>query len=80
MQLSLDFQIPGQRSADSFNHAQRIIKPFGSLDPVIQWCRQNLSKDWRWQMIAMPNEQDPGEYIFYFDSQEDYFLFTMRWR
>ena len=80
MQLSLDFNQINERSADSFNYAQQTRRAFGDLDPVIQWCRQNLTEDWRWQMTSMPNDRDPGEYIFYFDSQEDYFMFTMRWR
>lgn len=80
MQLVLDYNQIDDRSAESFNHAQRTYQPFGELDPVIAWCKQNLSADWRWQMISMPNDRDPGEYIFYFDSKEDYFLFTMRWR
>lgn len=80
MQLSLDFNQIDSRSAESFNHALRITRPFGELDAVIHWCRQNLTEDWRWQMVAMPNDHDPGEYIFYLDSKEDYFMFTMRWR
>lgn len=80
MQLLLDIAQIDERSAESFNHAQRITRPFGELDAVIQWCKSNLTKDWRWQMISMPNDRDPGEYIFYFDLEEDYFIFTMRWR
>jgi hypothetical protein len=80
MQLELDFNRIDERSADSFNYAQHTSKPFGELDPVIQWCRQNLTADWRWQMVSLPNDRDPGDYIFYFDSEEDYFMFTMRWR
>lgn len=80
MQLTLDFSQIDHRTAESFNHAQSITKRFGELDPVISWCKNNLINDWRWQMRSMPNSSEPGEYIFYFDSKEDYFLFTMRWR
>lgn len=68
------------RSAESFKHAQRVYFEFGALDDVIDWCKQNLHDDWRWQMVAMPNDRDPGEYLFYFDGEQDYFYFTCRWR
>ena len=49
MQLLLDIAQIDERSAESFNHAQRITRPFGELDAVIQWCKSNLTKDWRWR-------------------------------
>lgn len=68
------------RSADSFAHALRVYFEFGKLDAVIDWCKENLRQEWRWQMVSFPNDRDPGEYIFYFDSDQDYFYFTCRWR
>ena len=72
----LDYQI---RDKDSFAYAQEITKPFGALDPVIRWCKEELQEDWRWQMVEMSNDQRPGRYIFYFDSEKDCCAFTLKW-
>ena len=84
----IDTQIPGadnrigawhQRDKTSFNHAREITKPFGALDPVIRWCKAELSEDWRWQMVEMSTDQRPGRYIFYFDSEKDCCAFVLKW-
>lgn len=79
MQLLLDLNQIDDRSAESFAFAKRITKPYGHLGPILDWCKANLSEDWRWQMVAMPNARDPGDYIFYFDNEQDCFKFTLRW-
>lgn len=67
------------RSRESFKHAQEILKPFGQLDAVIKWCKDQTEEDWRWQMVTMANDRDPGRYIFYFDSSRDFLAFTLKW-
>ena len=67
------------RDKESFAHAQEITKPFGKLDPVIKWCKTELESDWRWQMVSMANDRDPGRYIFYFDSERDCCAFVLKW-
>ena len=67
------------RDRDSFNHAQEIAKEFGVLEHVLEWCKEELSADWRWQLLSVSSERQPGRYIFYFDSERDYLAFVMKW-
>ena len=55
------------RDRDSFAHAQEIVKPFGAIELVLDWCKKELSGDWRWQLIEVSGTHKPGRYIFYFD-------------
>lgn len=66
------------RDAESFKHSILINKPFGSLDSVIEWAKQELADEWRWQVIQNSSDQSPGSYVFYFDSEADYLAFTMK--
>jgi hypothetical protein len=66
------------RDADSFNHSISITKPFGSLDSIIEWAKQELKEEWRWQVIRTCSDCMPGTYVFYFDSESDYLAFTMK--
>lgn len=79
MQQILDLNQIDDRSAESFAFAKRVYKPYGQLGSVIEWCKTNLSHDWRWQMVSMPSPTTPGDYIFYFDNEQDCFKFTLRW-
>lgn len=74
--MTVDFRV---RSEDSFNFARKITKPFGEIDRVIAWCKQELSGDWRWQLIEVSSDIKPGYYIFYFDEERDAFAFTLQW-
>ena len=66
---SFSFEI---RKAESFNHSIEISKPFGSLDSIIEWAKNELSGEWRWQVIRTSSDRDPGRYLFYFDDESDY--------
>ena len=68
-----------QRDRSSFNHAQEISKPFGVLESVLDWCKEELTSEWRWQLIEVSSDRRPGRYIFYFDSERDCLAFTMKW-
>ncbi len=68
------------RSRESFAHAQEISKPFGALEAVLAWCKQELVADWRWQLVEMSTDLRPGRYIFYFDNERDYLAFVLKWR
>ena len=68
-----------QRSRDSFVHAQEIVKPFGEIERVLDWCKSEVGHDWRWQLVDVSSDIRPGRYIFYFDSERDYLAFTMKW-
>jgi hypothetical protein len=67
------------RSKESFRFALEIVKPWGGLEPILEWCKSELQQDWRWQMIDMSTDQRPGRYIFYFDGEQDCLAFTLKW-
>ena len=67
------------RSKESFAHAIEITKPFGGVDQVIAWSKSEIGGDWRWQVVEMSSDIQPGRYIFYFDSERDYLAFTLKW-
>jgi hypothetical protein len=67
------------RDRDSFRHAQEVDKPFGVLEHVLDWCKEELSAEWRWQLLEVSSDSKPGRYIFYFDSERDYLAFIMKW-
>lgn len=67
------------RDKDSFPYAREIVKPFGTLDLVISWCKAELEGEWRWQVIDMSSDVRPGRYFFYFDSERDACAFALKW-
>ena len=77
-----DGQLPPMdwmRDKDSFDHAHEIVKPFGVIEHVLNWCKSELTEDWRWQLLEMSSDIKPGRYIFYFDDERDYLAFLMKW-
>ena len=52
------------REQESFRHAVEIHKPFGGLDGVIDWCKQNMLDEWRWQLIQVSTDHTDGRYTF----------------
>jgi hypothetical protein len=67
------------RNQDSFNHAHEIVKPFGLIETVLNWCKSELRGDWRWQLLEMSSDIKPGRYCFFFDDERDYLAFVMKW-
>ena len=67
------------RDRASFNYAREIYKEFGVLESVLDWCKEELSAEWRWQLVEVSSDHKPGRYIFYFDSERDCLAFTMKW-
>lgn len=67
------------RDKESFAFAKPIIKPYGSLNEILDWCKTEMQQDWRWQMIELSSSDRPGTYIFYFDSEKDCLAFTLKW-
>lgn len=68
------------RSKESFSFAREIHKPFGQIDLILDWCKTELVGEWRWQLVDISTAQRPGRYIFYFDSERDFFAFTLYWQ
>jgi len=67
------------RTRDSFRHAQEISKEFGILEHVLDWCKEELTAEWRWQLIEVSSDHRPGRYCFFFDSERDCLAFTLKW-
>jgi len=67
------------KDRDSFLFAKEIIKPFGAIETVLDWAKQELASDWRWQLVEISSERRPGRYIFYFESERDYLSFLLKW-
>jgi len=67
------------RSRESFLFAQEIVKAWGGLEPVLEWCKAELKGEWRWQLIDLSSDIRPGRYIFYFDREAEYLAFVIKW-
>jgi hypothetical protein len=67
------------RESASFAYHHELTKPFGTLDTVLDWCKDQLTGDWRWQLIEVSTDQRPGRYAFYFDSERDCVAFMLQW-
>lgn len=63
----------------SYQYSQAVEKPFGELDAVLTWCKQELQDQWAWKLLRTSSDILPGQYVFYFRSEQDFFWFTMRW-
>lgn len=67
------------RDQDSFDYAYEIQKPFGIIEPILEWAKAELGGEWRWQLVELSSQSRPGRYIFYFDDERDYFAFVLKW-
>ena len=65
------------RIAESFPYAREISRP--GLDNVLEWCKSELVDNWKWQLVDVSSAQQPGRYIFYFDSDRDCCAFSLKW-
>ena len=77
--MLLKSPVEWSRDRASFNHAHEIVKPFGQIEQVINWCKNELIDEWRWQLVETSSGSRPGRYIFYFDSERDCLAFVMKW-
>ena len=67
------------REKESFPHAQEIQKSFGLIEKVLDWCKDELVGEWRWQLVEISSDQRPGRYCFFFDNERDYLAFVLKW-
>ena len=75
----LEERVIDSRNRESFLYSREITKPFGELDRVIDWCKTELVGDWRWQLVDVSSDTRPGRYVFYFDTERDFFAFVLQW-
>jgi hypothetical protein len=78
--MKIDDPVYEIREKESFKHACEITQPFGGLDSVISWCKENMRDVWRWQLVQVSSDIRPGRYIFYFDSDRDYCAFLLKYK
>ena len=67
------------KPGESFRHAREIHRPFQGLAPVLDWCKSECEPGWKWQLVDTPSDLRDGRYIFYFDNQQDYTNFLLKW-
>ena len=67
-----------QRDRESFAHAKEIVKPFGAIEPILDWAKNELTGEWRWQLVEVSSDTRPGRYIFYFENERDYLAFILK--
>jgi len=69
----------GDDRPGGFKYAKEISKSMGEVEPVLSWCRSELTGEWRWQIVDMASYSHPGRYIFYFDQERDKLAFVLKW-
>lgn len=74
-----DFWEQQRKERLRLHHRVTVYYPFGELDPVIQWAKENLNKLWKWELIQIPGDSTKGQYIFHFEDDKDLELFCLRW-
>lgn len=67
------------RSAQSFVLVKEIQRPWGALEPILDWCKKEITGDWGWQMLEMSSNVTDGRYAFYFDLEQDMCAFVLKW-
>ena len=67
------------RDRESFAFAKEVIRAWGGLEPILEWCKSELCHEWRWQLVDMSSDIRPGRYIFYFDDEAEYLAFLIKW-
>ena len=64
---------------EKFEYAHELKKPTGTLDEILIWNKNELTDNWKWQLVDVSSRQWPGRYIFYFNSERDYIVFLLKW-
>ena len=62
--------------ATRLTHSITVSATYGSLEPIIDWCKKFCVSQWGWQVVETAGST-PGEYRFYFEDRDDYINFIM---
>ena len=54
-----------------------ITVPYGSLQPVLDWCDRNCEADYRYMDVYGGAGTDTGRWEFLFESEKDYVAFIL---
>lgn len=63
----------------SFMFHVEIIKPFGTIESVVEWAKAEITGDWGWHIIETSSDRLPGRYAFYFNLGKDCCAFSLKW-
>lgn len=68
-----------QDPGNEYHYQVEIHQPYGVLDEVLAWCRESILGEWEWRLVVASGRANDGRYRFYFDSESDATVFTLRW-
>tara|TARA_R110000803_G_scaffold165847_1_gene229282 strand:+ start:27 stop:266 length:240 start_codon:yes stop_codon:yes gene_type:complete len=64
---------------EGYSHAKTLYLPTGEINSVVDWCKQELSLGWKWQILTSSSPTTPGVYSFFFHSDSDFFAFLLKY-
>jgi len=64
---------------EGYPHAKTLVLPTGQIDEVVEWCKQELRSNWKWQILTSSSPNVPGAYSFFFNEDSDYFAFVLKY-
>ena len=41
---------------EGYPHAKTLFLPTGEIDSVVDWCKQELSPGWKWQILTSSSQ------------------------
>ena len=63
---------------EGYPHAKTLYLPTGEIDAVVDWCKQELSPRWKWQILTSSSPTTPGAYALFFNADSDFFAFLLK--
>lgn len=54
-----------------------VTLPFGNLRHIIDWCRNNLKNEFRFEEVVSIGVNETTIYNVYFETEQDYFTFVI---
>jgi hypothetical protein len=67
------------KTEEGYSHAKILYLPTGEINSVVDWCKQELSPGWKWQILSSSSPTTPGAYAFFFNADSDFFAFILKY-
>ena len=67
------------KTEEGYSHAKILYLPTGEINSVVNWCKQELSPGWKWQILSSSSPTTPGAYAFFFNADSDFFAFILKY-
>jgi len=64
---------------EGYPYAKTLYLPTGKIDAVVDWCKQELTPGWKWQILTSSSTDTPGVYSFFFHNDSDFFAFLLKY-